>query len=471
MSDTKYPDKKSVHEKALQAKGIPFGEIYPNVDNGSIKGGLGQMIEEYWFGLKLNNESRPDFEEAGVELKVTGYKTNKNKSISAKERLVLNIIDYEKEDKLDFETSSFWYKNKLLEIMVYEYLKDVKKSLWSIHYAFQFTYPEEDLVIIRQDYNKISNKIHLGLAHELSEGDTIYLGACTKGANSNSLRKQPNSSIDAKQRAFCLKQSYLTEILRNYINPKEIKQNEYLITENNLAELKTYGFESLLINKTKEYVDKTEKEICKMLKVFSINQKNKLELLFRKMLNVKSNFSKVEEFNKANITTRVIRLNQKNKMSEDISFPVFDPDEIVKQEWEDSEFYDTLSQTKFLFAIFKLNENNEYVFKGLKFWNMPIKDIEQAGIVWTRTRDMFAENTITITRGKQGKFLNNLPSKTESNVAHVRPHASQRAYKLNDGTFIGNIERDAFKFNETEYMTKQCFWLNRDYVEEIFKNE
>ena len=35
----------------------------------------------------------------------------------------------------------------------------------------------------RQDYKVISDKIKAGIAHELSESDTMYLGACTKGAN------------------------------------------------------------------------------------------------------------------------------------------------------------------------------------------------------------------------------------------------------------------------------------------------
>ena len=36
--------------------------------------------------------------------------------------------------------------------------------------------------IIIDDYNQINEKIKQGKAHELSEGDTMYLGACTKGA-------------------------------------------------------------------------------------------------------------------------------------------------------------------------------------------------------------------------------------------------------------------------------------------------
>jgi DNA mismatch repair protein MutH len=55
----------------------------------------------------------------------------------------------------------------------------------------------------------INKKITSGKTHELSEGDTFYLGACTKGANALSVRKQPFSEIPAKQRAYSFKQGYV----------------------------------------------------------------------------------------------------------------------------------------------------------------------------------------------------------------------------------------------------------------------
>ena len=53
--------------------------------------------------------------------------------------------------------------------------------------------PEKDLLIIRQDFDTIVNKIKKGKAHELSEGDTDYLAACRKGQKGEKERKQPFS--------------------------------------------------------------------------------------------------------------------------------------------------------------------------------------------------------------------------------------------------------------------------------------
>lgn len=50
-----------------------------------------------------------------------------------------------------------------------------------------FSFPEEDLAIIEHDWKTIMRKVRAGRAHELSEGDTLYLAACTKGANASSV--------------------------------------------------------------------------------------------------------------------------------------------------------------------------------------------------------------------------------------------------------------------------------------------
>lgn len=41
------------------------------------KGGLGQLVEKYWYGYEPNSDPRPDFAIAGVELKTTPLKTTK----------------------------------------------------------------------------------------------------------------------------------------------------------------------------------------------------------------------------------------------------------------------------------------------------------------------------------------------------------------------------------------------------------
>lgn len=138
-----------------------------NHENKKRKGGLGELIEECFFHYKCNNESTPDFDQAGVELKVTPYKINNNNSFSAKERLIITMIDYFNVVHEDFYESHLWTKSKLILLIYYLHSKDISNRLnYPIHYAKLFTPPKEDIEIIKQDFNTIVNKIKAGKAHE-----------------------------------------------------------------------------------------------------------------------------------------------------------------------------------------------------------------------------------------------------------------------------------------------------------------
>lgn len=83
-------------QDVLDAGIIPEGNA--NLDDYSskaFKGGLGNLIEERWYGYKTNSDSQADFPEAGVELKTTCYDTKSDGSIRAGERLVLSMIQYD----------------------------------------------------------------------------------------------------------------------------------------------------------------------------------------------------------------------------------------------------------------------------------------------------------------------------------------------------------------------------------------
>src|SRR5574344_469403 len=193
-------------------------EVITIEDKEANKGGLGQLIEKFLFGMDNNSDSEPDFMPAGIELKVTPYKKLKDGKLSAKERLVLNIIDYMNEYKNKFKSSHFWFKNNTIQLLWYlwEPNKDTK-DLKITHEKLLELVKNEDLKQIEEDWKYIIKKIKEGKAHEISEADTMYLGACSKGANSSSVREQPFSDIPAMQRAFCFKNSYMTQLVRKYI--------------------------------------------------------------------------------------------------------------------------------------------------------------------------------------------------------------------------------------------------------------
>ena len=115
-------------------------------ENRDNKGNLGQIIEEKHFHYLCNNDSRPDFHEAGVELKVTPYKINSKGKKVAKERLILTMIDYFSVVNEEFKDSHLWNKSKLILLVYYLYLKEIQYRIdYKIDYVKLFTPPEQDI--------------------------------------------------------------------------------------------------------------------------------------------------------------------------------------------------------------------------------------------------------------------------------------------------------------------------------------
>jgi len=215
--------KMKIYQKALELKDRPFKEIdkYGRLESAGNKGRMGQIIEESHFGYKLNSDKSADFKDENIELKVTPIRKNKNGTYSSKERLVLNIIDFKNEIKNTFKTSDFWKKNQTLLLIFYLHDNDLSQKLQMIKDVLLYDYPEEDFKIIKRDWHYIINKIQNGEAHLLSESDTMYLGACPKGASrEKGMVEQPKSDIPAMRRAYAFKQSYMTQLVRKYVTGK-----------------------------------------------------------------------------------------------------------------------------------------------------------------------------------------------------------------------------------------------------------
>lgn len=443
MEGTKYTTKEAILKRALEIKGIPLRDVDTTGRLATGKGAIGTVIEESWFGYSPNSESEPDFPEAGVELKVTPYLRGRN-GIRAKERLVCNIINYMEEYDRTFNTSAFWHKCNTMLLMSYEHLADRPKGDFRIDEAILFSFPKEDLIIIEHDWETIINKVRAGKAHEISEGDTLYLAACTKGANASSVRPQPFSRVPAKQRAYSLKASYMTQILNKYIfgdvqDPRIIRHWSFL---------QHCSFEDYIINKVSQFYGKTQQELKVFFGVDS-NAKSVNEILLARMLNVSGRIANTEEFRKAGIVPKTIRVQYDGTVCESMSFPNFDFIELSNEDdWEESALYNYLAPTKFMFVIFQQRADGQYVFDRVMFWNIPNEDLEQVRIVWERTVQTIRDG-VQLTPTARG-ISNNLPKKTENPVAHVRPHGIDASDKL--------------PLPDGRMMVKQCFWLNNTYI-------
>ena len=197
------------------------------------------------------------------------------------------------------------------------------------------------------------------------------------------------------------------------------------------------------------------------MKEFNIDSKSKNinSMLISRMFNVKSKLSDTEEFQKANIIPKTIRIEENGRIKESISFPYFKFNDIIEQDWETCDLREELETTKYMFFVFK-KEKGEYVFKGIKLWNMPETDIETSVMeMWKKTYKTIISGNI-VRYIKDGKRKTNFVGMSENAVCHVRPHGRN----ANDTIKLPVHDKLT---GATEY-TKQCFWINNSYIKKIF---
>ena len=456
-------DKNSVIEYAKKLKGKSLRQICdPKILEHSYsgKGNFGQVLEKFYFGYEPNSTAEADFAQIGMELKSSPLKQLKNNEYRSKERLVLNIINYLNVVNQNFENSDFIKKNASILLIFYLHQAGYDILDLIIKLVDEWSFPSTDLEIIKKDWEIITQKIADGKAHELSEGDTFYLGACTKGANSLSVRKQPFSEIPAKQRAYSFKQGYVNHIIASIANePTEI----YGKLIQSVAVAKKQTIEEIVISKFKPFYGKTEDEILQKLGL-DLNRKAKsfYASLTKAILGISLD-KEIEEFEKAEIIVKTVRLKDNNLPKEDISFPTFKYEELVNEDWENSDFKDILEH-KFLFVFFQF-EDGKLVLRKVKFWNMPYSDLIEVEKVWSKTQQIVAKGEIVkgFKTDKNGKVSRetNFPNKEFSNISHVRPHAK-------DASDTYPLPKKDKLTKQMEY-TKHCFWLNNSYVrDEIY---
>lgn len=454
----------SILDYGMRLLGHSLRELHPDANIFNGKGGLGNSVEFYHYDYEPNSDSRPDFPEAGLELKCTPLKKLKDNSMGSKERLVLNIINFIEEADKTFETSSFWNKNKFLLLMFYLHESGVDPVDMLFKLIRTWTFPEEDLKIIRDDWNKIHSMILDGKADELTEGQTFYLAACMKGSKAGEdMRVQPFSERLAQQRAYSLKSGYINKIiLASYldanlfqqlnISPKRLLalQKKYS-SENIVKSLKAYKhgetFEDLIERKMKPYYGKTVAQIIKKLNVeLNPSSKDFAYHVCRAILEVKS--KKIQEFENAGVSLKTIALEaNRDFIVESMSFPYIRFVDIVNQDWENSDWHKLLS-SRFFFVVFRKSADNvkhNMTLEKVFFWNMPCEDLNVAEELWNDTKQKVVA----------GDYENFITTKSHP-ICHVRPHGTKgQTVETPQGTRV----------------QPKCFWLNNDYILGVVKTK
>lgn len=432
------------------------------------KGSLGQMVEKFYYGYDLNNSPSADFAIAGVELKTTPLKQleekNKKTQYAIKERLVCDMIDFCAIVNVRFEDSPFYKKSLLMLILFYLHQKGVEKCDLKFIYSVLWKLQGKDLQMIKHDYEVIVEKIRQGKAHELSEGDTMYLGACRKGQKGDPLRKQPFNEIDAPKRAFALKMSYMRTIL------EYVESSGYAITTNTEfkvpdvqlvsdSDLAKKSFEEIIVDRLMAHKGQDYKQIANSLDIIiNSSEKSKYDHATKSILHkgLKS-FESAEEFKKAGIVAKSIRIEKSGRIKESLAFKnvsyqeVFETESFFKSEWYE------LITSKFMFVIYREVEpekeeswssEKRYVLDNVFFWTMPESDLQIAEEYWLNIKENVAKDCYYLETG------NTYWKMADHRCFHIRPKAANSS-DMQTSPISG------------KKVPKICYWFNNDYVQKL----
>ena len=427
------------------------------------KGGLGQLVEKFYYGYEPNSSPLPDFPEAGVELKTTPLKKNAGGELVIKERLVCDMIDFCAIVDMPFEASPFYQKSLLMLVLFYLHVSG--RELRDLEFLFSVLWQlkGKDLAIIKHDYELIVGKIKAGKAHELSEGDTLYLGACRKGQKGDALRKQPFSDIGAPKRAFSLKPAYMRTVL-DFVrsrgrdmdtNTGIVLPQVELVSE---EELRHASFEDILTARALKFKGQDYRQIAAALGLeVKADDKSRYARVSRQMLlKGLSEWDNAEEIRKAGIVVKTVRLEADGSIRESMSFENIDYDEVYEtDEWTESRWYE-IATSRFMFIVFRSvgpqhpegwEQEVRYVLDRFFFWTMPAADLENAEAYWENIRRNVLADTL-----QDG--TNTFWKQRDKRNFHVRPKARTSAEKY-------------FSPVSGEEVPKKAYWFNNEYVEKI----
>ena len=458
-------------KKVKEANGKTIGEIdfTHYLEDPKNKGRIGQVIQIY-LGKNPDNDPGADFPEADLELKVTGLISNSKKdesSYRAKERLVLHQINYVKDAGISFEDSGLLKKCDTMLITCYRYIPSETPgaspdySKFPIVDSFIYHLSEKDIQIIEDDYNTILAKINSGHAETISESDTHYLAACTKSSDSSVRVNQFGSETKAKPRAFSLKSSFLTAIIRQYISNTEFASVE---------EEGTSSIEQYILGKLSSWYGKTELELNQAFPGAE-GSKNKFASYVSRILGTKD-LNATEEFQKANIHVKTIRVKENGTIKENMSFSAMDFNEVADTDFQASDWFSYFEGSNFLFAVFAKGKDG-YYFQRAFFYKLP--DIVVDGFMrytYQRTQEVLRQGDIVSSVSTMNMadgtlktiYRNNFVGMKENPVCHVRPHAAN--FYTGQKTLPVADKKTGFTSYEA-----MCYWLDHRYIVSILNGD
>ena len=466
-----HTDEESIMARARMLKGKTLGFVSKNSPyeeeafKKSNKGNIGNFIEKHWFGILNNSNPAPDFEEAGIELKVCPIKRSSG-ALVTDQRTKICSIDFLKLYEETWESSHV--KNKLNKVLfIFYQRKEEHEDLYDkevLGAALWELSKQDRLDTIVSDWHTAYNVNIHGMSHELSETffDILSTSRTTGGITidgDKDMVKQPNINFEtyAKKRAFSLKSSFTKQFWQEYKKPESF---ESIVESLNIS--KTKNFEDELMKSFAPYIGKNIGEIAERFEIPIPSSKSAVATIVKKMIGFKSVKSKIKEFEQLGILVKTVPIKTSdNSLFESISFPKFLIREFTKENWDESTFSEYIN--RILFVPVSREERKgidvkDRVLEKPFFWSPTSLQLGLIINEWEMYKTQASEKLVIYKKpwdNKKGyvEQITNLSNEKETKIIHIRPH--------------GQNSKDRDEDNFGTSVIKQSFWLNKKFVKKL----
>ena len=452
MFDYRTAKRDQIQERGLALKGLSLEAVIERSpiklnDKENNKGAVGQIIQRY-FGIASDNRSGPDFEGAGIELKVVPVILRTGTSPRAKERMSISMIDYATLAKEDWPSASV--RSKISEILLVFYHHDSARprAQWKVMGVMLWR-PLDDLdraATIQRDWMTVRDKVTAGRSHELSESDSTLLAAATKGPGGGDRVIAPFTAPPqlARRRAWAFKQSVSTTLYRELRGGSNSFESLVRLTGlgrpvtiEELVEARLIALEGQMLSK-----------IAKELEIKVGRGKSAAAMLVRRVLGAKGGKRPLRALEEQGYTVRTLPISPSGQAYEATSFPYFDPFELVEETWEDSALRSYLNHVLFVPLVRPARETPllQATLGRAFIWTPTMEELSIIERGWEMYRALVADGHGDV-----------LPA-SGNEIIHVRPHGKTSQDKV----WAPNGRGGKMK------VKKQSFWLNTSWTAELY---
>ena len=226
------------HAKKLE--GLRFSEIsaligqLDETHRKHTKGVAAKVIETEYFGIPTNSSEAPDFENLGIELKVSPLRYIERLELyTTKERNVIKMVDYN-EIANETKWNQTKVQKKLNRVLFVLYVHDnsVNAWDWKVAKVFLWSPSNQQSKLIQSDYEIMRQNVLAG--NNLREGDHTFFATCPKhggGYLKHTPLESPNSALadhpkmgKAEKRGYCIKREAFIVLIADAIGATLVKE-------------------------------------------------------------------------------------------------------------------------------------------------------------------------------------------------------------------------------------------------------